>query len=118
MRKCNHCKVEKPLEEFPKDKSRSLGRAYRCKPCMVEVYNHQYLWDNRQSQRVYDAFADIWGCEELWVTIDRANLNFPKRKRSGTSFFLESQVNFDRGNYLVRCYISHGPPPQGIGFMQ
>ena len=46
---------------------------------MVEVYNHQYLWDNRQSQRVYDAFIDIWGTDKLWVTIDRANLNFPIR---------------------------------------
>ena len=46
---------------------------------MVEVYNHQYLWDNRQTQRVYDAFTDIWGEEKLWVTIDRANLNFPIR---------------------------------------
>ena len=46
---------------------------------MVEVYNHQHLWNNRQTQRVYDAFVDIWGTEELWVTIDRANLNFPQR---------------------------------------
>ena len=46
---------------------------------MVEVYNHQQLWNNRQSQRVYDAFVDIWGIENLWVTIDRANLNFPIR---------------------------------------
>ncbi len=46
---------------------------------MVEVYNHQYLWDNRQMQRVYDAFVDIWGTEKLWVTIDRCNLNFPVR---------------------------------------
>lgn len=44
---------------------------------MVEVYNHQYLWDNRQTQKVYDAFVDVWGTEKLWVTIDRANLNFP-----------------------------------------
>jgi len=44
---------------------------------MVEVYNNQRLWDNRQMQRVYDAFVDIWGTEKLWVTIDRANLNFP-----------------------------------------
>ncbi|MBQ4913174.1 phytanoyl-CoA dioxygenase family protein [Maribacter sp. MMG018] len=44
---------------------------------MVEVYNHQYLWNNRQTQRVYDAFVDVWGTEKLWVTIDRANLNFP-----------------------------------------
>jgi ectoine hydroxylase-related dioxygenase (phytanoyl-CoA dioxygenase family) len=47
---------------------------------MVEVYNNQYLWDNRQTQKVYDAFVDIWGTEKLWVTIDRANLNFPIRK--------------------------------------
>ena len=46
---------------------------------MVEVYNHQTLWNNRQAQRVYDAFVDIWGTERLWVTIDRANLNFPIR---------------------------------------
>ena len=46
---------------------------------MVEVYNNQHLWNNRQVQRVYDAFADIWGTEKLWVTIDRANLNFPIR---------------------------------------
>lgn len=46
---------------------------------MVEVYNTQALWNNRQVQRVYDAFVDIWGTEKLWVTIDRANLNFPIR---------------------------------------
>lgn len=44
---------------------------------MVEVYNNQHLWNNRQTQKVYDAFVDIWGVEKLWVTIDRANLNFP-----------------------------------------
>ena len=44
---------------------------------MVEVYNNQALWNNRQMQRVYDAFVDVWGTEKLWVTIDRANLNFP-----------------------------------------
>lgn len=46
---------------------------------MVEVYNNQHLWNNRQTQKVYDAFVDIWGTEKLWVTIDRANLNFPMR---------------------------------------
>jgi len=46
---------------------------------MVEVYNNQYLWDNRQTKRVYDSFVDIWGTDKLWTTIDRANLNFPIR---------------------------------------
>lgn len=44
---------------------------------MVEAYNHQFLWENRQTERVYNAFVDIWGTEKLWSTIDRANLNFP-----------------------------------------
>ncbi|GAA5786730.1 phytanoyl-CoA dioxygenase [Chitiniphilus shinanonensis] len=44
---------------------------------MVETYQNQTLWDNRQTQRVYDAFVDIWDREDLWVTIDRANLNTP-----------------------------------------
>jgi len=46
---------------------------------MVEVYNNQHLWNNRQMKKVYDAFVDIWGTEKLWVTIDRANLNFPMK---------------------------------------
>lgn len=46
---------------------------------MVEMYNHQYEWDNRQYPRVHEAFTDIWGTEKLWVTIDRANLNLPIR---------------------------------------
>ena len=46
---------------------------------MVEIYNHQCLWDNRQHRRLYNAFVDIWDREDLWVTIDRANLNTPNR---------------------------------------
>ena len=55
---------------------------------MVEVYNHQSLWNNRQMQRVYDAFVDIWGTEKLWVTIDRANLNFPQRPGENKKGFI------------------------------
>lgn len=55
---------------------------------MVEVYNNQRLWNNRQMQRVYDAFVDIWGTEQLWVTIDRANLNFPLRPQDQFKGFI------------------------------
>ena len=33
------------------------------------------------TQKVYEAFADIWGTEKLWVTIDRANLEFSYHAR-------------------------------------
>jgi hypothetical protein len=46
---------------------------------MVELYNHQHLWDIRQYPKVHEIFSDIWGMEALWVTIDRANLNLPTR---------------------------------------
>ena len=32
---------------------------------MVELYNHQYLWDNRMEKRVYDLFVDLWDREDL-----------------------------------------------------
>ena len=50
---------------------------------MIEIYNHQLLWDNRQTPRVYDAFVDIWDRTDLWVAIDRANLNPPRKDKSG-----------------------------------
>jgi len=55
---------------------------------MVEVYNNHALWNNRQTQKVYDAFVDVWGTEKLWVTIDRANLNFPIKPGFGYKGFI------------------------------
>lgn len=46
---------------------------------IVEIYNHQLLRGNRMEQRIYDAFLDILRMEELWISIDRANLNVPKK---------------------------------------
>lgn len=60
---------------------------------MVEIYNHQYLWDNRQHPRVYDAFVDVWDREDLWVTIDRANLNTPNRGSRAIRSFLHWDVD-------------------------
>ena len=44
---------------------------------MVELYNHPLMWRARQSPRVYDAFVDLWGVEDLWVSIDRLNFILP-----------------------------------------
>lgn len=60
---------------------------------MVEVYNHQTLWDNRQYQRVYDAFVDVWDDERLWVSIDRANLNTPNRDGRAFSGFIHTDID-------------------------
>ncbi len=60
---------------------------------MLEIYNHQHLWDNRMEPRVYDAFVDIWDREELWVTIDRANLNLPKKDAVNSAGFIHWDVD-------------------------
>jgi hypothetical protein len=70
---------------------------------MLEIYNHQYLWANRMEPRVYDAFVDIWDREDLWVTIDRANLNPPKRVKGDPNGFIHWDVD-----------TSIRPPPIGV----
>ncbi len=63
---------------------------------MLEIYNHQTLWDNRMEPRVYDAFVDIWDREDLWVTIDRANLNPPKHAKGNPNGFIHWDVDTSR----------------------
>jgi hypothetical protein len=60
---------------------------------MVELYHHQYLWDNRQTPRIYDAFVDVWDREDLWVSIDRANLNPPNTEDRPFEGFLHWDFN-------------------------
>lgn len=60
---------------------------------MVEIYNHQFLWDNRMEKRVYDAFVDIWDREDLWVAIDRANLNPPRKRNEVGDGFIHWDVD-------------------------
>jgi hypothetical protein len=60
---------------------------------MLEIYNHQYLWDNRMEQRIYDVFVDIWDRLDLWVTIDRANLNPPKTVKGNPDGFIHWDVD-------------------------
>ncbi|MEU6234345.1 phytanoyl-CoA dioxygenase family protein [Kitasatospora sp. NPDC047058] len=61
----------------------------------VEAYQHQLLWDNRQAQRVYDAFVDVWDCEELWVTLDRLNLNPPNTGNRDRALIEPTDRGFD-----------------------
>ncbi|MBM9508638.1 phytanoyl-CoA dioxygenase family protein [Actinacidiphila acididurans] len=61
----------------------------------VEAYHHQLMWDSRQTQRVYDAFVDVWDCEELWVTLDRLNLNPPNIKNRDRALIAPTDRGFD-----------------------
>jgi hypothetical protein len=69
----------------------------------VEAYHHQLLWNSRQTRRVYEAFTDVWDCAELWVTLDRLNLNPPnvgsrdraRATRTRTGFDIELHWDID-----------------------
>jgi hypothetical protein len=72
-------KDQNDIESWYKKPNAQMQMAELNNTGMVEIYNHQFMWDNRQYPKVHKAFADVWGTEKLWVTIDRANLNFPLR---------------------------------------
>src|SRR6185437_7503795 len=44
---------------------------------MVEIYQHQSMWDNRQYPRLYEAFTEILGTRKLWVSFDRVGMKPP-----------------------------------------
>ena len=44
---------------------------------MVNMSNHQALWDNRQAPVFHEVFTELWGTEKLWVVLDRVNMNPP-----------------------------------------
>jgi hypothetical protein len=44
---------------------------------MVEVYQAQALWNNRQHPRIYQIFREILGTGRLWVSMDRACMKPP-----------------------------------------
>ncbi|MCS0635541.1 phytanoyl-CoA dioxygenase family protein [Streptomyces sp. LP05-1] len=61
----------------------------------VEAYHHQLIWDSRQTRRVYEAFTDVWDCAELWVTLDRLNLNPPNVGSRSRSRIAPTERGFD-----------------------
>lgn len=44
---------------------------------MIEMYQHQALWNNRQNPRLYEVFAELLGTPRLCVSIDRCGIKLP-----------------------------------------
>lgn len=45
----------------------------------VPLLHHPALWANRESPRIHRAFAQLWGRDDLWVTVDQCGMNPPER---------------------------------------
>jgi hypothetical protein len=46
----------------------------------VKKYQGQGQWDVRQSPRVFGSFADLWGTDQLWCSVDSTHMNPPQRE--------------------------------------
>ena len=58
---------------------------------MIEMYQSQEQWDNRQAPKIHEAFSQIWGQEELRVSRDRASINPPALDKAAAQ---DKQVAF------------------------
>lgn len=45
----------------------------------VSLFQHPALHRNRTAPRIRQAFAQLWGTQDLWATVDRSSLNRPQR---------------------------------------
>ncbi len=61
---------------------------------MVEIYQHQTMWNNRQNPKIHQIFTELWGTEKLWVSIDRAALKVPSHP-DHPDFFVKQQIHWD-----------------------
>ena len=84
---------------------------------MIEIYQHQSLWDNRTAPRVHEAFTQIWNTEKLWVSHDRASISPPSREPNAPERSLHWDVKFDSRpvTFSVQgvLYLTDTPEDQG-----
>lgn len=62
---------------------------------MVEIYQHQTMWDNRTAPRVHRAFSQVWGTDKLWVSHDRASISPPARDKDAPEHGLHWDASLD-----------------------
>jgi hypothetical protein len=66
------------LDASPADPASWYGRKYGVS-IWVPLLRHPAFLANRRSPRLIRAFAQLWGREDLWATVDQGGLNPPER---------------------------------------
>lgn len=81
---CSVCKIEKPLEEFSKDKRKKSGRGSWCKLC-TNIHHKKYRSEHKEEEIAYrkanaERFKSYWHeYSKKWRTKNRAYyLNYKK----------------------------------------
>lgn len=95
----------------------STWYAPRPQGIMLALFQHPAFTANRHATRVHQAFAQLWGTADLWVTCDRGGFNPPLRP--GDTFHatdlhwdmsLARPIPFGTQGIL---YLTDTPPEQG-----
>lgn len=60
---------------------------------IVPMHHHQALWDVRQHPAVYETFRELYGQDDLWVSMDRAGYKPPASE--ATSDWQRAPVHWD-----------------------
>ncbi len=66
------------LEMDPDQPDTWYGTANR-EGIWIPLLHHPAFWANRESPRIHRAFAQLWGREDLWITVDQGGMNPPER---------------------------------------
>jgi Phytanoyl-CoA dioxygenase (PhyH) len=45
----------------------------------IPLLHHPALWANRDSPRIHRAFSQLWGRDDLWVSVDQGGMNPPEK---------------------------------------
>lgn len=75
------------------------------------VVHEKFMWDARMEPGVLDAFAKLWGTDELLVSFDALNITFPNRKDRPRKAAWEhvDQSPLRRGLHCVQGIINLSP---------
>ncbi|KGO67626.1 Phytanoyl-CoA dioxygenase [Penicillium italicum] len=81
------------------------------------VTHEKFMWDARMEPKIVDAFAKIWGTDELLVSFDALNVTLPnqKDKPARKPWPHVDQSPFRRGLHCIQGIInlSHAGPEDG-----
>ena len=104
------------LDANPHDPESWYGNKYGL-TIWVPLLRHPAFLANRQAPRLVKAFAQLWGREDLWATVDQGGFNPPENDRWK---FPGPHVHWDASLAPPHCfgvqgilYLTDTPPDQG-----
>ncbi|KAF5008337.1 hypothetical protein FDECE_5380 [Fusarium decemcellulare] len=79
------------------------------------VVHEKFMWEARQEPGVIDAFAKIWGTDDLIVSFDSLNVTLPNLKEARAPWPHVDQAPRKRGMHCIQGIInlSHAGPEDG-----